>query len=179
MAENVTSAVHPGALAVPHGENAIVLALTAQLRLLRAPHRGCRQILVEPALKPNIAFVEKAPGAEKLAVEGAKGRTAVTGHKTGGVEAVAPVELLLHQAEPHQSLKTSHENVALGEIVFIVQCDVVQRHTEPPRASLPLCARYFQRGTLLCGKYRAGRRRNNRRTDRPGAVRRTEKCRRA
>jgi hypothetical protein len=51
-------------------------------------------------------------------------------------------------------LKTSHEDVALAEIVFIVQCDIAQRHYAPSKASLPSRARYFQTGVFYAPKYR-------------------------
>ena len=40
VAENVAGAVDAGALAVPHGKDAIILSLATQFRLLRTPHRG-------------------------------------------------------------------------------------------------------------------------------------------
>src|SRR5215469_3622575 len=101
VAEHVAGAVDAGAFAVPHGEHAVVLALAAQRGLLRAPDRGGRQVFVDAALKTNVAVVEEALGAQKLAVEIAERRATVAGHVTRGIEAVAAVELLLHEAEPH------------------------------------------------------------------------------
>src|SRR5262249_35051909 len=135
---------HCCSLADAHAKYAIELVLAARLRLLGTPQRGCGEVLVNSALKTDIALLEKPLGAQKLAVEIAEGGAAVAGDKARGVEPVAAVQLLLHQAEPHPSLKSGHENVALAEIEFVVQCDVAQRHTHPPKASLPRCSRYFQ-----------------------------------
>src|SRR6516162_982534 len=101
MTENVAGAIDARTLAVPHGENAVVLSLAAQLGLLGTPDRGGSQVLVNAALKAHIAFLEKAFSAQKLAIEIAERRAAVAGHEARSIEAVAPVELLLHQAEPH------------------------------------------------------------------------------
>ncbi len=128
VAEHVTGAVDARALAVPHGEDAIELALAAQFRLLRAPHRGGREIFVDAALETDVAFFEEFLGALKLAIEAAERRAAVAGDESRRVEAVAAVQLLLHQAEPDQRLEAGHKDPALAEVVFIVEFDVAQRH---------------------------------------------------
>ena len=146
VAEHVAGAVDAGALAVPHAEDAVVLALAAQLGLLRAPDRGGGQVLVDAALEADVAFLEERFGAEELAVEPAERGAAIAGDKAGGIEPVAAVELLLHQAEPDQGLEAGHEYAALAEVVFIVELDVAQRHSAPSKAaSLPLRGRYCQR----------------------------------
>ena len=73
VAENVAGAVDAGALAVPHGKYAIVLALATQFRLLRTPHRGRGQIFVDATLKTDVALLEKRLGALELRVETASG----------------------------------------------------------------------------------------------------------
>ena len=128
VAEHVAGAVDAGPLAVPHAEDAVVLALAAQLGLLRAPYRGGGEILVDAALEADVALFEKRLGAQELAVETAERGAAITGDETRGIEAVAAVELLLHQAEPHQRLEAGHEYAALAEVVFVVELDVAQRH---------------------------------------------------
>src|SRR5579864_4182707 len=128
MAEHVAGAVDAGALAVPHGEYAVVPALAAQLGLLRAPHRGGGKVLVDTALEADRARLQKLSGALKLGVEAAERRTAVAGDETRGIAAVAAVQLLLHQAEPDQGLEAGDENPRLGKIVFIVERDGTQLH---------------------------------------------------
>ena len=46
--EHVAAAVHARALAVPHREHAVVVAAAGDVQLLRAPHRGGRELLVTP-----------------------------------------------------------------------------------------------------------------------------------
>src|SRR4051794_5799797 len=98
MAEDVARAVDTGALAVPHAEYAVVLALTAQLGLLRAPDRGRGKVLIEAGLEQDVLAVERRLGAHELLVEPAQRRAAVARDVAGGVEASAAVALLLHEA---------------------------------------------------------------------------------
>ena len=128
VAEHVAGAVDAGTLAVPHGEHAVVLALAAQLGLLRAPDRGRGEVLVDAALEADVVLGQKRRGALELAVEAAERRAAIAGDVARGIEAVAAVQFLLHEAEPHQRLKAGDEDVAVAEIVFIVELDVAQRH---------------------------------------------------
>ena len=128
MAENVAGPIDAGALAVPHGKHAVVLALAAQLGLLRAPDRGRGEVFVDAGLKPDVAFGQEWRGAQELAVEPTQRRAAIAGNVARRVKAVAPVQLLLHQAEPHQRLKSGDEDVAVAEVVFVVELDVAQRH---------------------------------------------------
>ncbi len=128
VAEHVAGAVDARALAVPHGEDAVVFALAAQFRLLRAPDRGGGEVLVDAALEADVGFLQERCGAQELAVEAAERGAAIAGDIAGGIEAVAAVELLLHQAQADQRLEAGNEDAALAEIVFVVQLDVAQRH---------------------------------------------------
>ena len=61
VAEHVTGPVDARSLAVPHGEHAVVLAVAAQFRLLRAPDRGRCEVFVEPGLEVDVVL-----GGERL-----------------------------------------------------------------------------------------------------------------
>jgi hypothetical protein len=132
VAEDVAGAVDARSFAVPEAEHAVELALAAQLGLLRAPDRGRGDVLVEAGLKADVVFVERALRADELLVEGAERGAAIAGDIARGVEAGAAVALLLHQAETHDGLEAGDEDPALGEVVFVVERDLVERH----RASL-------------------------------------------
>ena len=100
VAEHVAGAVDARALAVPHAEHAVVLALAAQLGLLRAPERGRGEVLVEAGLEQDVVRCRaQLLRAHELLVEPAERRAAIAGDVAGGVEAGAAVALLLHQAE--------------------------------------------------------------------------------
>jgi hypothetical protein len=58
VAKDVAGAVHARPLAVPEAEDAVELALAAQLRLLAAPERGGGEILVQARLEHDIGGVE-------------------------------------------------------------------------------------------------------------------------
>ena len=128
MAEHVAGAVDARALAVPHGEHAIELAFAAQFGLLRAPDRGRRQILVDAGLEADVALLQERRGALELRIETAERRAAIAADIARRIQAVAAVQLLLHEAKPHQRLEAGDEHVGMAEIVFVFELDVAQRH---------------------------------------------------
>ena len=98
VAEDVAGAVDARALAVPHAEHAVVLALAAQLGLLRAPDGGRGEVLVQAGLEQDVVLIERGLGAHELLVEPAERRAAIARDVAGGVEPGEAVALLLHQA---------------------------------------------------------------------------------
>ncbi len=128
VAKHVAGAVDARALAVPEPEHAVELALAAQFGLLRAPQRGRGDVLVDAGLELDVVLVERTLRADELLVEGAERRAAIAGDVACGVDAGAAVALLLHEAEPHDRLEAGDEDPALGEIVFVVERDVIERH---------------------------------------------------
>ena len=128
VAEDVARAVDARALAVPHAEHAIELALAAQLGLLRAPQRGGGEFLVDPGLELDVGGGDMAGGAHELLVEAAKRRAAVAGDITRGIEAGAAVALFLHQTSADQRLIPGHQDAGLAQIVFVVEADGAERH---------------------------------------------------
>src|SRR5262249_58816286 len=125
---------HCCSLADAHAKYAIELVLAARLRLLGTRQRGCGEVLVNSALTTDIALLENPLGAQKLAVEIAEGGAAVAGDKARGVEPVAAVQLLFHQGEPHQRLKTGPEKGGVGGIRFFVPWGVAEGPYPPPKA---------------------------------------------
>src|SRR3954454_136595 len=124
MAEGIAAAVDARALAVPHAEHAVVSAFAAQLRLLRAPERGGREVFVDAGLETHMRGGEEFLRALELLVEAAERGAAIAGDKSRGVESGAAVALALHQAQAHQRLKAGDEHPALRQLVFIVERDV-------------------------------------------------------
>ena len=136
MAEDVAGAVDAGALAVPHAENAIELALAAQLGLLGAPERGGGQLFIDAGLEFDVGGGEMAARAHELLVEAAERRTAIAGEIACGVQTRLPVTRFLHQNGADQRLVAGHKHVRLVQIVFIVEADGSKRH----RMTLRACA---------------------------------------
>ncbi len=76
---------------------------------------------------------EHALRAPELLVEAADGRAAIAGDVARGIQLGAPVALLLHEREADDSLRAGHEDPVLGQIVFVVETDFLQRHRLLPR----------------------------------------------
>src|SRR5260370_38937290 len=96
MLEDVTRAVDPRSLAVPHGEDAVIFGAREQADLLRAPHRGGAEILVDAGLEFDVVLVEEALRAPQSLVEAAERRAAITRDEAGGVEPGSHVAGALH-----------------------------------------------------------------------------------
>src|SRR5712692_9504516 len=96
MTEYVAGAVDARALAVPHAEDTIEIALAAQLGLLGAPQSGGGEVLVEAGLELDIGSGELARRAQELLVEPTKRRSAVAGDVAGSVLTSETVALFLH-----------------------------------------------------------------------------------
>ena len=71
--EHVAAAVDPGALAVPHGIDAVVLGAREEADLLAAPHGGRRHVLVDAGLEMDVVLGEETLGLPEGLVEPPKG----------------------------------------------------------------------------------------------------------
>ena len=131
VAEHVAAPVDARALAVPDGEDAVILALPAHLGLLAAPYRGRRQVLVEARFENDVVGIEKCFGAGELLVEPAERRTAVARHEPRRVQPGAPVALVLHHGGADNGLGTAQEYPAFGKIELIGKADIGERHGVP------------------------------------------------
>src|SRR4051812_32935278 len=127
MAEHVAGAVDARALAVPQAEHAIELAFAAQFRLLRAPKRRGGEVLVDAALKLDVGGFEMPPRAYELLVEPAGRRPAIAGDEPRRIEPRAPVQFLLHEAQPDQRLVAGREDAAFAQVEFVIERDVCER----------------------------------------------------
>ncbi len=128
MAEDVARAVDTGALAVPDAEYAVVLALAAQLGLLRSPERRRRQILVEAGHELDVVGLQQAAGAKKGRLERCDGRAAIAGDIARGIQPGLHVASALGQHQPDDRLGAGQDLAGLVEGVFVVEADRVLRH---------------------------------------------------
>ena len=69
MAEGVAGTVDARALAVPEREHPVVLALAADLGLLRTPDRSGCQVFVDPGHENDVVRVEVLLGLAELVVQ--------------------------------------------------------------------------------------------------------------
>ncbi len=128
VAEHVAGAVEAGALAVPNAEHAVVLALAAQLGLLRAPQRGGRQVLVQAGHELDVVGLEDALRAQHRRFQRGDRRAAVTRHVARGVEACLHVAGALGQHQAHDRLGAGQQLPALVESVLVVEADDMLGH---------------------------------------------------
>ena len=83
-------------------------------------------------LEQHVARREMRRGALELVVEAAERRAAIAGDVARGVEPGALVALVLHQRQAHQRLIAGDEDAALGQVVLVVERDVIERHWSGP-----------------------------------------------
>ncbi len=126
VAEDIAAAIDARALAVPEREDAVEFAFPAHLGLLRPPYGGRGEILVEARLKLDAGGIERALGAQEIQVETAERRAAIARNESGRGEPIAPVELLLHEEEPDNGVRTGDKDSPLCQIVFVVERSGVQ-----------------------------------------------------
>ena len=128
VAEGVAGAVDAGTLAVPDAEDAVIAALAADLRLLRAPEGGGREILVEAGLEDDVRRAQRDFGALELLVEPAERRAAIAGNVAGGGKSRLPVPRRLHQGQPDDRLGAGKKDVGHADVVFVAKRDGPQSH---------------------------------------------------
>ena len=102
--EDVAAPVHPGALPVPDREHPVVLRAGEDLGVLRAPHGGRREILVEAGVEADVVLLEEGPRLDEGVVEASEGGAAVPRDVARGVEAGREVAAALHHRKPDEGL---------------------------------------------------------------------------
>src|SRR5262245_42294944 len=128
VAKHVTRAIEAWTLAVPHPEHPIILALTPELRLLRAPQgRGC-EVLVEAGHELDVVLFQDAPRTQHGCLEGGDRGAAVTRHVARGIETRPHVPGTLNQHQAHDRLGAGQELPALVEAVLVVEAYGVLWH---------------------------------------------------
>lgn len=127
MLEHVDAAVHAGALAIPHAEDAIeLLLLGEEVELLRAPHGGGAEFFVHARLEDDVLLGQMLAGGHQRLVVAAQRGAAIAGDEAGGVQAGHGVPGALQHGQAHQGLDAAHEGTALVQRVFVVQADCFQ-----------------------------------------------------
>ena len=129
--DHVHAPVHPGALAVPHGEHPVVLRPRQQPHLLGAPDRGGRQVLVDAGLEADVVGLELPAGLVQGHVQRAHRRAAVARDEPGGVQARVQVELVLDQRQPDQGLDSGEIGAVPGQIELVLERDLFQHFLSP------------------------------------------------
>ncbi len=110
--EQVAGAVHPGGLAVPHADHAVVLGLREESRHLAAVHRGGAQVLVEARGEHHVVGLQQHRQALEGLVEASQRRAPVAGDERRGIETTAEVRAMLIERQPHQGLDAGQEDAS-------------------------------------------------------------------
>ena len=126
--EDVHRAVDARPLAVPDGEDAVVLRTGEEPHLLGAPERGRRRVLVHARLEVHAVLLDELLGLPERAVEVAERRAAVARDHAGGIQPCRLVAQVLHHRQPDQRLGSGHVDLARPGGVLVVECDRGKRH---------------------------------------------------
>jgi len=119
VAEDVAAAIHARPLAVPHRENAVVFGLRKQVQLLRAPHRGGGEILVDAVHEVDVVLHQQLLLLDQRGVEHADGRAAVAGDEHARLEPATGVGAHLIEGQTDDRVDAAEVDVSffLGERV--------------------------------------------------------------
>ena len=119
--EGVARAVDTGPLAVPDAEDAVVLRAAADVRQLRAPDGGGRQILVDAGLETDLVLLEEGLRLPERQVVGTERRAAIAGDEAGRIQPRRLIALPLHHGQPHQGLDARDVDSAGLACVLVVE----------------------------------------------------------
>ena len=119
--------VEAGILGVPDGMDAIEFGLAENARLLRAPHRGGPQFLIQAGVEEDVVGLEDLAGLDDLRVVARQRRAAIAGDIAGRVQPRLLVPQMLADRQPHQRLDAGQVHPAGEGGVFVVQRDWIHR----------------------------------------------------
>ncbi len=125
--DGIARAIDAGSLAVPDGEDAVVLGSTLQTYLLGALACRRRQILVHPRLVDDVMLGEQRLGPLELLVVAAQRRASIAGDVARRVPPGCEVEAALHHRQPHQRLDAGHEDRPALQRVLVVEVDLAEQ----------------------------------------------------
>ncbi len=119
--EDVAAAVNAGALAVPHGEDAVILRRWEKIQLLGAPDSGCGDVLVDAGLEGDVMRLEVRLGGLQGLIEAAQRRTAVAGYIAGGVQPGGLVAAVLQHGQARKRLYAGEEDAPTFQFEFVIE----------------------------------------------------------
>ena len=133
VAKCIAGTVDARPLAVPQREYAIVLALAAKLRLLRAPHCRRSEVFVETGMEHDIVLLDQLLCALECIFQRSDRRTAIAADVTSGVEPGSLVPRLLHQHQANDRLGARQQLPSDPKIEFLIQRMHALGHWSSPR----------------------------------------------
>ena len=119
--EDVDGAVDARPLAVPDGEDAVVLRAGEEPDLLRAPECGGRRVLVDAWLEVHAVPLDERLGLPERPVEVAERGAPVARDHAARVQPGGLVAQVLHHRQPDQRLGAGHVDLAREGGVLVVE----------------------------------------------------------
>ena len=119
MAQRVACPVDAWRLAVPHGEDAIVLGARKQVHLLRSPHGGGREVFVQARFEVDVMGTEVLLRLLELLVKDPKRRAAIAGDEARRVQSRFEIALALQKREPNECVRAVQIDPAVAQRVFV------------------------------------------------------------
>ena len=101
--EDVHGAVEAGSLAVPDAEDAIDGGAGAHPDMLRPPHGGRAELLVDAGLEDDVVVGEQLLGPPQLLIVVAQRRSAIARDEAAGIQPRRAVARALHQRQANQA----------------------------------------------------------------------------
>ena len=134
VADRVHAPVEPRTLPVPERKHPVVPAVAELRRLLAAPDRGRRKVLVDRGLEVDARAREETVGGPQLLVDVVHRRATVTGDVARGVEPRRAVADELHHREAHDRLAAGDVDPSLAALVLVVKGYRGKLHGQSPVA---------------------------------------------
>ncbi len=140
--QRVAAAIHARPLAVPDAKHAIHRGAGKAANVLRAPHGGGGQVLVDAGLEAYVRGPQQRLDAPQLHIQPAQRRAAVPRDKAPGVLAEAGIDAALVQRDAQDRLVAGEEHLAGRLLKPVVQAGRLQCRRLRPRvhAAPPLSA---------------------------------------
>ncbi len=124
LAQHVAGPVDAGRLAVPDAEDAVVVgALAVMTDLLRAPHGGGAEFLVDAGLEDDVGRRQMPFGAHQFGVVAGERRAAIAGDEAAGAQPGLRVQPRLVEGQADQRLDAGEIDAAAGCDILVVERD--------------------------------------------------------
>ena len=118
--EHIARTIDAWALGVPEREDTIVLRLTQQMHLLRAPYGGGGQIFIHPRLETDVVRRQRIAGLPECLIQPAQRRAAIARHKARRVEPSSAITQALHHHQADQRVDTAQEHAPRVRCEFVL-----------------------------------------------------------
>ena len=141
MLENIPATIDARSLAVPQGENTVILGAAEGVDLLGSPNCGRGEILVDRRTEMDCVVGDNALSLPERLVEAAQGRAAIARDEASRMKSRARVAPTLDKGQAGERLRPVDIDAAAFESVLVVEADIQQARAH---------AWFLQRYELRC-----------------------------